>query len=685
MRKDLKLGNAMEDSILERSKESPHFKSFWMLLLSLYATQHFLSLQMFQKSTCINSGILFTSMTLFTDSRWTKGRDSNLIWKSSEISSRSALKCINPGELFAALINRSLYGKTTGLDKLRLSKAQIFWGMYHQKNVDYVELLWEEFIYQIENKAYKKQVKMYYPRFSKVIIHYFITQDKTLSWRNKIRMHTSRDDYLINTLRFVSIKEETQIYGAILPNSLTSPEMKETKAYKTYLVSTEEPMRKSKRVKRPAKKINKASTRGVVIRETPKIPMSKKKEKKSMRDFHKTRPSRSGTVTKTAPTGSWGNDGDDRNNEQESSGEDSDQKNESDDDKTQSDNKNESNSEHETDENESSSESDQDKNEDDEEEVKDKLVKTPSNDFDDENETKFTDKAEGDEDEEMDYTTSQLYDDVDIRLNEPVDSDKGFVPEEGTDAAMTNVQKGDENPEILQVIEDAHVTLSTVPQKTELQVTTLEKEVTELKKDPLHTQVIALVDDHLDTRLGATRDEFMNFFLASLTARITEQVKNQLPQILPEEDSSQPQSSYEAAATLIEFELKKIMIDKIDKSESYLAAPEHRECYEGLKKSYDLDKTIFSTYGKVYSLKRSRKDKDEDPSAGSDRGLKKRKTGKDATPATEEPEFEVADSDMLQDQEENLGKDDEEHKEKVASKHDWFTKPTQPQEPTDPD
>ncbi|GJX29121.1 hypothetical protein Tco_0237200 [Tanacetum coccineum] len=76
------------------------------------------------------------------------------------------------------------------------------------------------------------------------------------------------------------------------------------------------------------------------------------------------------------------------------------------------------------------------------------------------------------------------------------------------------------------------------------------------------------------------------------------------------------------------------MIDKIDKSESYLAAFKHRECYEGLKKSYDLDKIIISTYGKVYSLKRSQKykDKDEDPSTGSDQGLKKRKTSKDAKP-----------------------------------------------------
>ncbi|GKD90529.1 hypothetical protein Tco_1366036 [Tanacetum coccineum] len=140
-----------------------------------------------------------------------------------------------PWRNFAALINRSLSGKTFGLDKLCLSRAQILWGMYHQKNVGYVELFWEDFIYQIDNKAYKKQEKMYYPRFTKVIIHYFLTQDKTLSWRNKIGMHTSRDDYLIDTLRFVSAKEETQIYGAILLESLTSPEMKGTKAYKTYL------------------------------------------------------------------------------------------------------------------------------------------------------------------------------------------------------------------------------------------------------------------------------------------------------------------------------------------------------------------------------------------------------------------------------------------------------------------
>nr|GFA64979.1 hypothetical protein [Tanacetum cinerariifolium] len=77
---------------------------------------------------------------------------------------------------------------------------------------------------------------------------------KTVSWRNKIGLHTSKDDYLINTLRFIFAKEATQIYGAILLESLTSLEIKETKAYKTYLgfASGAAPPKKAQKFKKPA-------------------------------------------------------------------------------------------------------------------------------------------------------------------------------------------------------------------------------------------------------------------------------------------------------------------------------------------------------------------------------------------------------------------------------------------------
>ncbi|GJX57324.1 hypothetical protein Tco_0287221 [Tanacetum coccineum] len=110
----------------------------------------------------------------------------------------------------------------------------------------------------------------------------------------------------------------------------TINDLRKPKLTRVILVSPEEPTRKSKRVKRPAKKSTNASTRGVVIRETPLMSLTKMKEKmtvekrkgidllfevalteeaqyeevrkKSLRDFHKTHPSGSATVTKIAPS-----------------------------------------------------------------------------------------------------------------------------------------------------------------------------------------------------------------------------------------------------------------------------------------------------------------------------------------------------------------------------------------------
>ncbi|GJQ96096.1 hypothetical protein Tco_0007235 [Tanacetum coccineum] len=56
-----------------------------------------------------------------------------------------------PWRTFAAIINRCISRKTTRLDRLRESRAQILWGMYNLKNVDYVDLLWEDFMYQADN------------------------------------------------------------------------------------------------------------------------------------------------------------------------------------------------------------------------------------------------------------------------------------------------------------------------------------------------------------------------------------------------------------------------------------------------------------------------------------------------------------------------------------------------------
>ncbi|GKC32941.1 hypothetical protein Tco_1040235, partial [Tanacetum coccineum] len=113
-----------------------------------------------------------------------------------------------------------------------------------------------------------------------------------------------------------------------------------------------------------------------------------------------------------------------------------------------------------------------------------------------------------------------------------------------------------------------------------------------------------------------------------------------------------------------------------------------------------LDKDLFESYGKAYYLKRDSedKDKDEDPPVGSDQGLKKRKTYKDAKPPkgskskdsksisskgtksqpkssgksaqAAEPVFEAADTEMPQNQGSNLGNTDDQPNVKATLKHD---------------
>ncbi|GKE89375.1 hypothetical protein Tco_1566850, partial [Tanacetum coccineum] len=130
------------------------------------------------------------------------------------------------------------------------------------------------------------------------------------------------------------------------------------------------------------------------------------------------------------------------------------------------------------------------------------------------------------------------------------------------------------------------------------------------------------------------------------------------------------------------------LLDKMEKSESYLTAPEHRDYYDGLKKSYALDKDFFYSYDKRKTskdIKPTTGPKKKDSTSGSSKGTKSQPKSTKKSVQLEEPVFEVADSDMLQDQTGNLGDNEDEPRDETAFRHDWFKKPKPPQEPTDPD
>ncbi|GKB18460.1 hypothetical protein Tco_0852383, partial [Tanacetum coccineum] len=114
-----------------------------------------------------------------------------------------------PWRAFSTVINKCLSGKETGMDKIHL-------------------------LFQIEYKDAKKTNKMSYPRFTKIIIDYFMSKDQSISRINKMFWHTARDDTMFTSMRCISRHEDTHVYGTILPKELTNQAMLESNAYKTY-------------------------------------------------------------------------------------------------------------------------------------------------------------------------------------------------------------------------------------------------------------------------------------------------------------------------------------------------------------------------------------------------------------------------------------------------------------------
>ncbi|GJT99067.1 retrovirus-related pol polyprotein from transposon TNT 1-94 [Tanacetum coccineum] len=359
--------------------------------------------------------------------------------------------------------------------------------------------------------------------------------------------------------------------------------------------------------------------------------------------------------------------------------------------------------------------------EEEEEEYTDERVHTPSY-YELTDEEKIDDEEKLDE-EEDDEVTKELYKDVNVNLEEDAhvtltavhDTQKtdGATQSSSVSSHFTSKLLNLDNPSLTDTtiasFMDTTVRHEEPSSQTSAQYTVPVTAVPEITSVFTITQVDqyaqalssipAIVDCYIDNKL----EEAIIFF----EGPFQKEVKTQLPRILPqavsdyatpvieknitgslkvavlEKSSSQPQSLYEAVATLFEFELTKILIDKMKKNKSYDKANYKRELYE-------TDKDLFDTYGEVFSLKRSRddRDKDQDPSAGSKRGRLPLSSictsGHVFLCHAEEPSHTVEDSRVQQNQEFDTGYTNEQPADKEASKSDWFKKLERPPTP-DPD
>ncbi|GKA22071.1 hypothetical protein Tco_0708033, partial [Tanacetum coccineum] len=626
--------------------------------------------------------------------------------------------------------------------------AQILWGLYHQEKVDYVYLLWEDLVFQIENKESRKNKYMFFPRFTKVIINYFMSQDQSIPRRNKVDWHMANDDPILTTMRFFPHHEVVQRYGAILPDYLTNLAMKESETYKTYHdLATGKVQPKPKYVRRSSRtKTDEAPkpSSGKRVKAMAKVAKSGKKKQPTFRletlsdialseaeqmklaiersktQLHLSQPNGSGAHERTGVTPGVPDvptyEFDDEQISWKSSEEEDDDE--------------ENVSEHDDDDDDERTESDNDDDDNSDEDVQganieeEEMVEEATHEEDDSNEL-YRDVNVNLEGRDIMMTDASLpnvqatqeTEDTHVILTAPINLEgqqqssfvsSGFVsnmlnprPNTGNDPIFnlnTEATSLVDVP-VTTIAEPPLVFATTLPPPptpliTHMQQTpfpiptttpstslqdlsnfgslfgfdhrlkTLETDFSEFKQTNQFAEAVSSIFGFVDaylankmneavkiaTQLQSNRlrdeaqdenEDFLNKLDDNIKKiikdQVKQQVKAQVSKILPRiektineqlkaevmtRSSTESKTSLAIAANLSELELKKILIEKLERNKSINRSNEQKNLYKALVEAYKSDKLILDTYGDTVSFKRCKdyEDKDEEPSAGSNRG-----------------------------------------------------------------
>nr|GEV30706.1 hypothetical protein [Tanacetum cinerariifolium] len=519
-----------------------------------------------------------------------------------------------------------------GFDSFRLSQAQILWGLYHSRNIDYAFLIWEDFVYQVEHKNHKKSNEMYYPRFTKVIIHHFMSKDLSISRRNKVNWHYVMVDIIFSTNKVVSRHQNTQQYGVMLPIELTIEETRNSKAYKEYYAcATGEAAPKPKASARrkmsgsdtfitPPTAITTPTITGAV---TPRLTAAAKGKQPA-------KAKNEGTGSKPGVPDVPSVDSEEEISWNSSDDEDVDAQ-----EKNRDDNEGDEKGE-------SDEESDGDETR--EEESFDPIPRTPEDSEDDGNNEedqglRISEEEMIHEEEEAD----ELYRDVDInqgrglQLSQDIEDSHVTLtpvhPDSQQESSSVSSQfvismlnpTSDEGMESIFATASSPVaplqtyspimTPSTIATITSISHALIPSTTIPSKMNEAVRVAVQIQTDRLRDSYQRENDEFLQTIDDNIKRTIKEQVKSQVKE-----------------------QVSKIL-PRIEKSVNVQLEAEvlNRNLYKALVEAYEADKIILDTYGERVILKRRRDDDDdqgEGPSAGSDWGSKRQREGKEPESAS---------------------------------------------------
>nr|GEW26049.1 hypothetical protein [Tanacetum cinerariifolium] len=494
----------------------------------------------------------------------------------------------------------------------------------------------EDFVYQVEHKNQKKSNEMYYPRFTKVIIHHFMTKKPSIPRRNKVNWHYVRDDILFSTIKVVSRHQNTQQYSAILPIELTNDEIRNTKAYKEYYACTT----------REAAPKPKASAR------------RKRSDDEDVDAQDKDRNDDEGNKEDENDDGKEDDDADkdgaERDNDDDDDGDEEEiakinepedtESGGGDDEETKSD-----------------GESKEEETREEEEESFDSIPRTPEDSEDDGNDIEDSHvtltPVNPDGQQESSSVSSQF---VSYMLNPTSDAgmESIFATASSPMAPLQTSTPIMTPPTIATITTISHAPIppTTIPSEVLQNLLTFDSVFRfEDRLKSLEVNFSKFIQTNhfakaVSNILGIVH-QFMNQQMTEavqeariIKEQVKSQVKEQVSRILPRikesvnaqlkaevltRSSHSSRTSYAVVADLSEIELKKILIEKMEGNKSIQQSDKQRNLYKALIDAYEVDKTILDSYGETAILKRRREDDDdqEGPSAGSDRGSKRRREG----------------------------------------------------------
>ncbi|GJY12491.1 hypothetical protein Tco_0381800 [Tanacetum coccineum] len=120
----------------------------------------------------------------------------------------------------------------------------MLWGIVTCTNVDYAELMWEEFVQAIQtflvdkenlNNSTKKDLcKIPYCRFTKLIICY-MGRTYNIHQRSESPFHLTEEDLRLGNLKFVSKGEKDEVFGMQIPKELITNNIRKAPYFKAYL------------------------------------------------------------------------------------------------------------------------------------------------------------------------------------------------------------------------------------------------------------------------------------------------------------------------------------------------------------------------------------------------------------------------------------------------------------------